>query len=107
MLRISTDAARALTAARENADIPKDFGLRIFAEPGENGEGNLALAFRQGPEEGDAVGEQEGLQIFVAKELDEPLDGVVLEIEETPEGQSLVLTMAEETGDPPDGDEPT
>lgn len=107
MLRVSTDAARALAAARDDADLPKDFGLRIFAEPGEDGRGNLALAFRPGPEEGDAVDEQEGLPIYVAKELEGPLDGVVLEIEETAEGQSLVLTVAEESDDTPEGDRPS
>ena len=45
---------------------PRELGLRLFTEPGEDGESSLAIAFRESPEMGDAITEQAGLQLFVA-----------------------------------------
>src|SRR5919202_1008510 len=103
MLKLSRDAAKILTDARSEADVPTNYGLRIFAEPGVDGS-NLAIAFAPGPESGDEVSEQDGLPVFVARDVAEPLDDAVLDVERTDTGVSLVIKMEEEAGEMPGGE---
>lgn len=59
--------------ARAEAAVPGRYGLRIFAKPGRDGS-NLAIDFAPRPEQGDEVSEQDGLPVFVVREVAAPLD---------------------------------
>jgi Fe-S cluster assembly iron-binding protein IscA len=100
MLKLSHDAAKILNDAKSEAQVPGNYGLRIFSEPGVDGS-NLAIAFAEGPEQDDEVSEQEGLPVFVARDVAEPLDEAVLDIEKTDTGVALVIKMDEDAGEMP------
>lgn len=93
MLQMTNQAAAALTRVRENQGLPEHFGVRIFAAP--SPETNSAqktaygFGFVDGPKEGDAIGEAEGTSYYVAPEVADSLDSVVLDVAET---GNLVLT---------------
>ena len=103
MLKLSHEAARLLNEAKAEAQVPDGYGLRVFAEPGVDGS-NLAIAFAEGPEGDDQVSEQEGMPLFVARDVAEPLDDAVLDIEEGESGVSLVIKMEEAAGEMPEDD---
>ena len=107
MLKLSRDAAKVLNEARAEAEVPRNYGLRIFAEPGIDGS-NLAVAFAAGPEKDDQISEQDGQPVFVSHDVAEPLEEAVLDVETTDSGVSLVIKMEEEAGDMPleDGEPP-
>ncbi|MGH2451088.1 MAG: hypothetical protein ACRDGE_07440 [Candidatus Limnocylindria bacterium] len=96
MLRISSDAADVLRQTREQAAIPDTYGLRIFAERATDSGADIALGFAPAPDEGDLVSEQEGLTIFVASEVAEPLSEAVLDARQADDGKTLVLRPARE-----------
>ena len=98
MLKLSQDAAKVLNDARSEAAVPDNYGLRIFTEPGAEGS-NLAIAFAPGPESGDEVTEQEGLPVFISRDVAVPLDDAVLDVERTDTGVSLIIKMEEDAGD--------
>jgi Fe-S cluster assembly iron-binding protein IscA len=100
MLKLSHDAAKILNEARAEAAVPASYGLRIFAEPGADGS-NLAIAFAAGPEQGDEVSEQDGLSVFVSRDVAEPLDEAVLDVERSDTGVSLIIKMEEGAGELP------
>ena len=104
MLKLSSEAAKILNEARVEASVPKNYGLRIFSEPSVDGS-NLAIAFAPGPEGGDEVGLQEGIPVFVSRDVAEPLDDAVLDVEKTDTGVSLVIKMDEAAGEMPVDDE--
>jgi len=93
MLQMTSQAAATLTRAREKEGLPEHFGVRIFAAP--SPETNSAqkaaygFGFVDGPQEGDAIGEAEGTSYYVAPEVADSLDSVILDVAET---GNLVLT---------------
>jgi Fe-S cluster assembly iron-binding protein IscA len=95
MLQMTRQAAATLNRAREQEGLPEHFGVRIFAAPGPESNSNSAgkamfgFGFVDGPQDGDAVGETEGTSYYVAPEVAETLDNVVLDVAET---GNLVLT---------------
>ena len=96
MLQVTTQAAQTLNRAREREGHPAHFGVRIFAAPGpeSNGQsspsqGLFGFGFVDGPEDGDEVGETEGTTYYVAPEVSAPLNDVVLDVAES---GNLVLT---------------
>ena len=80
MLQITHDAAELITALRRGQDVPDDHGLRIYAEASEPGEITVALGFTDSPAAGDQVTEQDGLKIFVAPEVAEPLHDAAIDV---------------------------
>ncbi|OLC53052.1 MAG: hypothetical protein AUH85_14995 [Chloroflexi bacterium 13_1_40CM_4_68_4] len=95
MLKLSRDAAKVLNEARLEAEVPRNYGLRIFFDAGPGG-ADLAIAFAAGPERDDQVSEQDGLPVFVSRDIAEPLEDAVLDIETTDTGVSLVIKMDDE-----------
>jgi Fe-S cluster assembly iron-binding protein IscA len=93
MLQMTSQAAATLSRARENEGLPEHFGVRIFAAPPPEANSSQKAAygfgFVEGPEAGDAVGEAEGTNYFVAPEVADSLENVVLDVAET---GNLVLT---------------
>lgn len=92
MLQITHDAAVLITALRRGQDVPEDHGLRIYAENSEPDEITIALGFTDSPATGDQVTEQDGLKVFVAPEVAEPLRDAAIDVTPTDDGaQRLVF----------------
>ncbi|MGH3443441.1 MAG: hypothetical protein ACRDUY_15625 [Nitriliruptorales bacterium] len=96
MLQLSSTAAAVLEQAREQQDVPDTFGVRISAQPGPEGQTGLAIGFAESPIEGDEVSEQSGTELYVAPEVAEPLSDAIIDVEDTAQGQQLILKPQEE-----------
>ena len=80
MLQITRDAATFLSELRRGHDMPDTYGLRVFPESTAPGEVSIGLGFTDVPLEGDHVTEQDGLRVFVAPELAEPLEDAEIDV---------------------------
>ena len=80
MLQITPDAATFLSELRRGHDMPDTYGLRVFPESTAPGEVSIGLGFTDDPLDGDQVTEQDGLRVFVAPELAEPLDDAEIDV---------------------------
>lgn len=91
MLSITSNAAQVVSSIRQEQGVPDGFGLRVYAQQGTEGTA-VQLAFTKEPSEGDQIGDSEGVKLFVAPELTEPLSDSVIDVEKTPDGAAgLVL----------------
>jgi Fe-S cluster assembly iron-binding protein IscA len=88
MLKVTSSAATTLADARADKGLPEHFGVRICAV-GSNGQSGYQLGFVEEPDAGDEVTETDGTRIYVAPEVAVPLDGAVLDVEES---GRLILT---------------
>lgn len=95
MLQLSQSAAEALDQARDEQGVPDDYGIRVSAVPGPEGQTGLAVDFAEEPDEGDEVSEQAGTQVFISEEVAGPLSESVIDIQETGEGAQLVVRPQE------------
>lgn len=95
MLQVTSQAAQTINRAREKEGLPENFGVRIFAAPDPSANSNQAsvygFGFVEGPQAGDAVGQTDGTPYYVAPEVADSLDDVVLDVADT---GSLVLTRS-------------
>ena len=95
MLQVTSQAAQTLNRAREKEGLPENFGVRIFAAPDPNANSQQAsvygFGFVEAPQEGDAVGQTDGTPYFVAPEVADSLNDVVLDVADT---GNLVLTRS-------------
>lgn len=95
MLQVTSQAAQTLNRAREKEGLPENFGVRIFAAPDPSSNSHQAsvygFGFVEGPQDGDAVGQTDGTPYFVAPEVADSLDDVVLDVADT---GNLVLTRS-------------
>ncbi len=80
MLQITRDAATFLSELRRGHDMPDRYGLRVFPESTAPGEVSIGLGFTDTPLDGDQVTEQDGLRVFVAPELAEPLHDAEIDV---------------------------
>ena len=93
MLQVTSQAAQTLNRAREKEGLPENFGVRIFAAPDPSANSQQAtvygFGFVEAPQQGDAVGQTDGTPYYVAPEVADSLDDVVLDVADT---GNLVLT---------------
>lgn len=95
MLQVTSQALATLNRAREQEGLPENFGVRIFAAPDPNNNSHetrsavYGFGFVDGPRDGDAVGEADGTPYFVAPEIADSLNDVVLDVADS---GNLVLT---------------
>lgn len=96
MLQVTSQAAATLNRAREQEGLPETFGVRIFAAPDPNSNSHqtsqrsvYGFGFVDGPQEGDAVGQTDETTYYVAPEVADTLNDVVLDVAES---GNLVLT---------------
>jgi Fe-S cluster assembly iron-binding protein IscA len=80
LLQITPDAATFLSELRRGHDMPDTYGLRVFPESTAPGEVSIGLGFTDTPLDGDQVTEQDGLRVFVAPELAQPLDDAEIDV---------------------------
>ena len=99
MLQLTHAAAAELAGTRQAQGLPDTAGLRVFGEPTPGGEVALGVTFAEVPAEGDQVSERDGMRLFVAPEVAEPLSTSSLDITLTGDGaKKLVITQEPETG---------
>ena len=91
MLGITESAAALLTEARQSEGVPDSYGVRIFGESDPQGQLQVRLAFTEEPEEGDAVLDQQGTQLFVAPEVTAPLEESLIDVEQVGDRAALVI----------------
>lgn len=91
MLQITQQAAALLTEARAGAGAPDTFGVRFFAETDTPAGTQIGLNFVPQPVEGDQVSKQEGLAVYVAPEVAEPLTAAVVDAKPVNGTPQLVL----------------
>jgi Fe-S cluster assembly iron-binding protein IscA len=94
MLQVTSQAAATLTRAREKEGLPETFGVRIFAAPDPTTNSHQSTVYGFGfveePRAGDAVGQTDGTPYYVAPEVADSLNDVVLDVAES---GNLVLTQ--------------
>lgn len=80
MLEITHGAAALLTEIRRGQEVPDNYGLRVFPESTTPGEVTIGLGFTEAPAAGDEVTEQDGMRVFVARELVVPLEDAAIDV---------------------------
>jgi Fe-S cluster assembly iron-binding protein IscA len=97
MLKVTSEAAYVLKAAREGVTTPTA-GLRIKRSDNPNDPwDDFRIGFQQDPDPTDQVFEQDGLRVFVAAEVAHELGNRVLDVDATAHGAELVFRPAAST----------
>lgn len=92
MLNVTEKAADALAKSLESSEATDEQSLRLARTP--HGEFGLAIDEER---DGDQVVKQEERSILVIdEEVSTALDGAILDVADSPEGQRLTLRMPEE-----------
>ena len=94
MLKVTSEAATVLKAAKNETGAPSQAGLRIRRAdhmPADDNSVAVALAFIDAPEPNDQTLEEDGLRVFVAGDLVDVLDDKTLDVRATEDGAELVL----------------
>jgi Fe-S cluster assembly iron-binding protein IscA len=91
MLQLTQAAAVELAGSRRAQGLPDTAGIRVYGQPTPEGELALGVTFAEVPAEDDQVTERDGMRLFVAPEVAEPLAAASLDVTETPEGTKLVI----------------
>lgn len=86
-------AVNALKDLRRDAEVPDDSAIRIQMMQSEpDARPGIGFIFVERPEQGDeVVSQQEGISVFVAPDLANPLSEAVLDAQPTDGGAMLVL----------------
>ena len=93
MLRITQPAATLLSQARAESGAPNGAGVRFFAHAANEAGTEIGLDFVPQPAEGDQVSTQEGLPVYVAAEVAEPLNEAVVDAKPVNGAPQLVLDV--------------
>ena len=95
MLQLTHAAAAELAGTRQAQGLPDTAGIRVYGEPTPQGELALGVTFAEVPAEDDQVSETDGMRLFVAPEVAEPLATAALDVTHTSEGTKLVIAKQE------------
>jgi Fe-S cluster assembly iron-binding protein IscA len=96
VLNMTSDAAALLKEARNAAEVPDEYGVRIFAEQNTETGVSIGLGFAEAPFPGDEISEQEGVRLFVAQEVAGPLASTTIDAAKDDGEARLVLRPSEE-----------
>jgi len=100
MLQMTDRAADLLRNLRTEAKLPDGAGIRVFSEAAESGQPTLSLGFTPAPAPGDQIAEHQGVKLFVAQELAEPLSEAVMDVTaENGESQIIFRPQSGADGD--------
>ena len=95
MLTLTSNAAEAVKTMAEAApELPKDYGLRIHAEPTQEGQVGFELNLAETPDEGDMVIEAAGARVFVEPETVVYLEDKILDA--TIVGDQVQFSLSEQ-----------
>jgi Fe-S cluster assembly iron-binding protein IscA len=95
MLQVTARAATILKEARSQRGVPETFGLRV-AQPTSNSQSPIHLEFAESPALGDEVSEVNGLRLFVAAEVAEPLTEQAIDAQDSASGSGSNLVLREQ-----------
>ena len=98
MLRITSQAATLLSQARAESGAPDSAGVRFFAHAATETGTEIGLDFVPQPAEGDQVSKQEGVPVYVAPDVAEPLKEAVLDAKPVNGAPQLVLNVRGQSG---------
>ena len=91
MLKVTSEAAYVLKAAREGVTTPTA-GLRIKRSDNPNDPWDgFKIGFQQYPDPTDQIFEQDGLRVFVAADVADALSDRTLDVDATSHGAELVF----------------
>jgi Fe-S cluster assembly iron-binding protein IscA len=92
VFEVTSRAAAALARRRALNGLGDSIAIRISTSDSGNGSApGYQLRFASHPSPNDLVMESAGTRVFLAAGLDEPLEGSVLDVVDTPQGPHLVL----------------
>jgi iron-sulfur cluster assembly protein len=95
VLTLTSNAAEALkTIAEASPELPSESGLRIQAEPTEEGRVSLGLTMVASPDVDDQVIEEAGARVFVEPETAAILEDKILDA--TVAGDRVQFTLSEQ-----------
>ena len=95
MLTLTSNAAEAVkTIADASPELPDESGLRIQAEPTEEGRVSLGLTMVASPDVDDQVIEEAGARVFVEPEAAAILEDKILDA--TVAGDRVQFTLSEQ-----------
>ena len=95
VLTLTSNAAEAVkTIAEASPELPNDSGLRIHAEPTEEGQVGFELDLVEQPGEGDQVIEEAGARVFVEPETVVYLEDKILDA--TIAGDRVQFSLSEQ-----------
>ena len=78
MVRISTSAVALIEEDRRKRGFPKSGCVRIFVEDREDGP-DIRMAYVDDPESGDRKLEEHDTRFYLAPEVIQPLEGVIID----------------------------
>jgi Fe-S cluster assembly iron-binding protein IscA len=87
---VTARAATLLKQERSQRGVPESFGLRI-AQSESDSRSPVHLEFTQEPAPGDEISETNGLRLFVAAEIAEPLTEQAIDTKQSDHGANLVI----------------
>ena len=87
-----------LKQERSQRGVPENFGLRI-AQSESDSRSPVHLEFAEGPAPGDEVSETNGLRLFVAAEIADPLTEQAIDTSESDDGANLIIRDQREVPD--------
>lgn len=92
MFQVTNAAAATLREACEEEGMASDSaGVRISGTVDDSGTLSLELMLQEEPEPTDEVNNQEGIRVFLAPEVSEPLSEFELDVAEEEDGARLQL----------------
>ena len=92
MLQLTTEAATLLSdVCRQQGLSPESSGVRVSGNVDQAGQLIVQMNLQEDPEPADEVSEQEGINLFVAPEVAEPLSNALVDVAQTPDGPQLAL----------------
>ena len=86
MARITKDATRHLKRLHAEKGLDGEASVRILRRSG-----RLGMTFSEAPQDGDTRLDQDGVHVYIARELADPLDGSVIDVEMGGERPRLVV----------------
>lgn len=99
MFRVTSAAAATLRDACEEEGLtPDSAGVRLAGTVDESGTLSLEVLLQEEPEPTDQVSEQEGIRVFLAPEVAEPLSELELDLEEDEQGSAELRLQDQDTG---------
>jgi Fe-S cluster assembly iron-binding protein IscA len=79
MVQVSATAVAVLEESRREQDVPDSHGVRLFGQRNEEGRMMLRLTFTEDPHDRDQQMEQHGTEFYVASDVAESLQDVILD----------------------------
>jgi iron-sulfur cluster assembly protein len=95
VLTLTSNAVEAVKMIAEaSPELPNESGLRIQAEPTEQGQVSFDLTMVENPDEGDQVVEDAGARVFLEPEAARILEDKILDA--TPVGDRVQFSLSEQ-----------